>query len=86
MHRFRLTAPCLAAALLSLIAAGCAQVVAGDAEGVSVDVGYVGEIAPGTRSWFSWLQANEHCAALGRKPRLVDLRGSVAIYRCVPEE
>lgn len=75
-----------AAAVVLPLAAACAEVVARDAQGVSIDVGFVGKVAPGTRQWFSRLQADEHCAQLGRDSKLVDLRESVAIYRCVEPE
>jgi hypothetical protein len=75
----------LAAAIAVSLAAAC-EIVARDADGVSVDVGYLGEVAPGTRAWLSWLQANEHCAQFGKEPELIDLKGSVAVYRCVLEK
>jgi hypothetical protein len=76
----------LAAALALLLVAGCAEIVAGDPQGVSIDVGYAGEIAPGTRVWLSRLQAHDHCARFGRESQLVDLRGQVAVWRCVAEK
>ena len=66
--------------------AGCAQVVSATPEAVRVDTGWPGEVAPGARIWLSWLHANEHCAAHGRKPELVDLKGGFAIYKCVEEK
>ena len=86
MQRCRTVPRQLAAALLALALAAACEIVARDADGVSVDVGYLGEVAPGTRAWLSWLQANEHCAQFGKEPELVDLRGPVAVYRCVPEK
>ena len=86
LHRCAMVIRLATAAALVFLVSGCAEIVARDTQGVSVDVGYVGELAPGTRYWFSWLQANEHCAQFGKDPKLVDLKGSVAIYRCVDPE
>lgn len=72
-----------AATLVLCLSAGCAQIVSGGPEEVQVDTGQIGELAPGTRQWFSWLQANEHCSRFGKEPKLVDLKGSIAVYRCV---
>ncbi len=63
--------------------AGCAQVVSATPEEVRVDTDWLGEVAPGTRIWLSWFHANEHCAAYGRKPKIADLKGGLAIYKCV---
>lgn len=70
----------------SLWLAGCAQVVSTTAEEVRVDTGALGEIAPGARVWLGWFHANAQCAAHGRKPKLADLKGALAIYRCVEDE
>jgi len=48
-----------------------------------IDTGFIGEIVPGTRSWWGYPQAREHCAKYGRDAELVDYKGSVAVYRCV---
>jgi hypothetical protein len=69
-----------------LLLAGCSGVVSGDARTVSVDTGYIGSIAPGTREWLSWPQARDHCAVHGGSPEIADLKGSVAIYKCVPDK
>ena len=66
--------------------AGCAQVVSATAEDVRVDTGALGEIVPGARVWLGWHHAKAQCAAHGRKPKLVDLKGAFAIYRCVEEK
>jgi hypothetical protein len=75
---------CAAAVMLALSASGCAEVVASDPQGISIDVGQVGGIAPGTRVWLSRLQARNHCAESGGTAELVDLKGQVAVWRCVP--
>jgi hypothetical protein len=66
--------------------AGCAQIVAGTPERVSVDTrNYgLGDILPGMRRWMGWLAANEHCAAQGKSPELEDMKDTVVVYRCVP--
>ena len=71
-------------AALSL--AGCTQVVSATPEEVRIDTDWLGKIAPGTRQWLSWFSANEHCAAYGKKPKIADLRGGLAIYKCVEEK
>jgi hypothetical protein len=76
----------LAAVVMMITVAGCAEIVSSGPDEVQVDTGQFGELVPGTRQWISWLEANEHCSRFGRKPKLVDLRDSVAVYRCVPEE
>ena len=68
-----------------LFVAGCSGVVSGDAQTVSVDTGFLGSVAPGTREWLSWPQANDYCVAHGGSPEIADLKGSVAIYKCVPD-
>lgn len=70
---------------LAVFLAGCAQVVSGDSRMVNIDTRDLGEIAPGTREWLSWLQARDHCARYSKSPEIVDLRGSIAIYKCVAE-
>jgi hypothetical protein len=72
--------------ILVILAVGCAETVSSGPDEVRIDTGQIGQLAPGTRQWFSWLQANEHCAEFGREPKLIDLQGSLAIYRCVVEE
>jgi hypothetical protein len=72
--------------LAALLLGGCATVIEGGAEKVSVDTGDLGHYAPGIRAWIGWLKANEHCAAFGRKPVLADLAGRTASYRCVVEK
>lgn len=74
------------AALLALSATSCTEIVARDAQGISIDVGQLGGIAPGTRVWLSRLQARNHCAEAGDIAELVDLRGQVAVWRCVPPQ
>lgn len=71
---------------VALWLAGCSQVVSATPEEVRINTDWLGEIAPGTRVWLSWLKANEHCAAHGRKPEIADFKGEVAIYKCVDEK
>lgn len=71
---------------LAVFLSGCAEVVSGDAQTVRVDTGDLGKFAPGTREWLSWWQAREHCAHHARSPEIVDLRGSVAVYKCVADK
>ncbi len=70
---------------LAVLLTGCAEVVSGDAQMVSIDTGNLGVIVPGTREWLSWLQARDHCALHSKSPEIVDLKGSVAVYKCVPD-
>jgi hypothetical protein len=72
--------------VLAVLFSGCAEVVSGDTQTVRVDTGDLGNIAPGTREWLSWWRAREHCAAHSKSPEIVDLKGSVAIYKCVPKQ
>ena len=72
--------------LLAVLVTGCAELVSGDAQNVRIDTGYLGQFAPGTRQWLSWLQASDHCALHSKSPEIVDLKGSVAVYRCVPDK
>ena len=74
---------CAAGMVSAVLLAGCTEVVSGNAQIVSVDTGFLGEYAPGTREWLSWLQARNHCALHSKSPEIVDLKGSVAIYKCV---
>ena len=74
------------AACLVVLLAGCTKITAGDANTVSVDTGDVGNIAPGTREWLSWLQAKEHCEKYSKVPEIHDLKGSKAIYKCVAKK
>ena len=73
-----------AVALMVSLTTGCAQIVSASPEEVQVDTGQIGEIVPGVRHWISWLDANEHCSQFGKKPKLIDLKGAIAVYRCVP--
>jgi len=66
--------------------AGCSHVISATPDEVRVDTDWLGEVAPGTRIWLSWLSANERCAAYGKKPEIADFEGNVAIYRCVTEK
>lgn len=70
----------------SLYLTGCSQVVDGTRDGVRIETGWLGEIAPGARGWLSWMNANEHCAGHGRRPQLAGLRDGIAVYRCVVEK
>ena len=78
----RLVAIVFAAAMMT----GCTQVVSSGPDEIQVDTGQFGSLVPGTRQWISWFEANEHCAEFGKKPKLVDLKDTVAVYRCVTEE
>jgi hypothetical protein len=71
---------------LAVLLTGCAEGVPGDARKLTVDTGYLGQFMPGTREWFSWLQAREYCARQSGSPEIEDLKGSVATYKCVPEK
>jgi len=77
-------------AIVLLLAAGasaaCTSVVRQTDDEIRIDVGVIGEIAPGTRAWWGHLEARDHCARNGKDAELVDLRGSVATYRCVAPE
>ena len=66
-----------------LVMAGCTQVVRATPGEIHIDTGWAGEVAPGTRHWWGWLAAREHCAEQGKLPRLADLRETVVVYRCV---
>ena len=72
--------------VLAILLAGCSEVVSGDAQTFSVNTGFIGEYAPGTREWLSWWQARDHCALDSKSPEIVDLKGSVAIYKCVTDK
>ncbi len=82
----RAATPTLAVLVSAAFLVGCSTVVEATPEKISIDTGEFGEVMPGTRMWLSWLKANEHCAAQGRRPKLIDLRGSVAHYRCIDAE
>ena len=71
---------------LAVLFTGCAEVVSGDAQTVRVDTGDLGDIAPGTREWLSWVQARDHCALHSKSPEIADIKGSVAIYNCVADK
>lgn len=75
---FRACGVVVAAALLQ----GC-TVARETPDEFQFDSGPIGEIAPGTRGWWGYLQAMRHCDQYGKDSRLVDLRGSIAVYRCV---
>lgn len=75
-----------ASMVLTILLAGCNEVVSGDAQTFSVNTGFIGEYAPGTREWLSWLQARDHCALDSKSPEIVDLKGPVAIYKCVTDK
>ena len=68
------------------LSTGCAEVISGDAQKVNIDTGDLGQIAPGTREWLSWLQARDHCVRFSKSPEIVDLKGSIAMYKCVAEK
>lgn len=72
-----------AAAVLAGILAGC-EGTTGDAQGVRVETGIIGHYVPDTREWLSRLQAREHCAKFDKAAQIEDLKGSIAIYKCVP--
>lgn len=76
----------LAAIAAALALAGCVNVVGATPDEVRIDTRWLGKLAPGTRIWLSWTRANEHCAAHGKKPEIVDLRDRIAIYRCVDQQ
>ena len=82
----RILAKLVAGFVLIFAATGCAEVVKGDSDTVHVDTGDLGEIAQGTREWLSYLQAREHCAKYSKSPEIVDLKGPVAIYKCVADK
>ena len=88
MHaRYTLQIPKIVAAILIFaLSAGCAEIVKGDAQKVDIDTGFLGEVAPGTREWLSWLQAREHCTRFGKSPEIVDLKGSLTKYKCIVEK
>ena len=86
IRHLKLVGKIAAGSVLAVFLTGCVEVVSGDAQTVSVDTGQIGEIAPGTREWLSWWEAREHCAAHSKSPQIVDLKGSVAIYKCVPKK
>lgn len=71
---------------MAIVLAGCTKVVSGDAQTVSVDTGDLGNIAPGTREWLSWIDARDHCAQYGKSPAIADLKGTVATYKCVAKK
>lgn len=64
----------------------CTSVKEANPDQISIDTGEVGDIVPGFRSWISWFQANDHCVSQGKEAELADLKGSVAIYRCIAEK
>lgn len=66
------------------ITVSCTTITESGPDGVSVDTGDVGDIVPGARQWLSWAQADNHCASQGKESELIDLKGSVVQYRCVP--
>lgn len=72
--------------IAAIISTGCARVISGDAQTVSVDTRDLGEIAPGTREWLSWWEARDHCARHSKSPEILDLKGSIAIYKCVEKK
>ena len=86
MGHLNYTGKIAAGIFLAVLSTGCAEVVSGDAQKVSIDTGDLGEIAPGTREWLSWLQARDHCALHSKSPEIVDLKGSVAMYKCVADQ
>ena len=86
VRRMKFVDKIAASLCLAALFAGCAEVVSGDAQTVRVDTGDLGDIAPGTREWLSWSRAREHCAAHAKSPEIVDLKGSVAIYKCVAKK
>ncbi|MDA1324542.1 MAG: hypothetical protein O3C34_07335 [Proteobacteria bacterium] len=71
---------------VAVLLTGCAEVISGDAQRVSISTGFLGEYAPGTREWLSWLQARDHCALHSKSPEIEDLKGSVALYKCVADK
>jgi len=75
-----------ASVIVAALLTGWAQVVSGDAQKVSINTGFLGKYAPGTREWLSWLQASDHCAMHSKVPAIVDLKGSLALYRCVADK
>ena len=86
MRHMKYFAKIAAGTLMAVLFTGCAEVISGDAQKVSIDTGDLGEFAPGTREWLSWLQARDHCALHAKSPEIVDLKGSIAIYKCVADK
>jgi len=86
MRHMTFTGKIAAGIFLAVLLTGCAEGVPGNAQKVTVDTGYLGQYMPGTREWFSWLQAREYCARQSKLPEIEDLKGSVAIYKCVPDK
>jgi hypothetical protein len=72
-----------AAVAMAVLLGGCTHVQKATPDEVRVDTEWLGVMIPGIVGWRGWFRANEHCAAYGRKPELVDLHGSIAVYRCV---
>ena len=83
MRHLKFNGKFAAGILLAFLLSGCAELVSSDARTVRIDTGFLGEIAPGTREWLSWLQARDHCALHAKSPEILDLKGSVALYKCV---
>lgn len=67
------------------LAASCASINEARPDQIILDTGDVGRLIPGLRSWLSWPDAHVHCVAQGRTAELVDLKGSVVIYRCAAD-
>jgi hypothetical protein len=86
MRRLKSIAAITASVGLAALSSGCVQMDASNAQSVSVDTGFVGEIAPGTREWLSWYSARKHCEKYGKSSEIVDLKGSLAIYKCVADK
>ena len=53
--------------------ASCTSVTESRPDQISIDTGDVGDIVPGIRSWMTWFQARDHCAAQGKQAELADL-------------
>lgn len=68
------------------ISVSCTSVKESNPDQISIDTGDIGNIVPGFRSWLSWSQADDHCAGQGKDAELADLKGPVAIYRCVAKK
>jgi hypothetical protein len=72
--------------LILLSVASCTSIETTSPDEISIDTGDVGNIVPGIRGWMSWFEANEHCSAQSKDAELADLRGTIAVYRCVPRK